>query len=67
MALKPARDFTIIQRSNLQFLISPSPVSPPLKGGEIKEASRPWGRSNENLPSPLGGEGQGEGMESDVK
>jgi type I restriction enzyme M protein len=47
--------------SDLKFRLrlSPSPQSPPLKGGEVT------GRVTSYIPSPLAGEGEGEGAPSD--
>ncbi len=48
-------------RSDMEFRLrlSPSPQSPPLKGGEVT-----W-RASSYIPSPLAGEGEGEGDPSD--
>ena len=43
---------------NFRIKLSPSPQSPPLKGGEVKESVSSY------IPSPLAGEGKGEGVPS---
>ncbi|MEK6681287.1 MAG: DEAD/DEAH box helicase family protein [Nitrospirota bacterium] len=40
-------------------ITTPSPSSPPVKGGETKETSQ-------NIPSPLAGEGKGEGVSDNI-
>ena len=55
----------MVQESLVAYLmtkLTPSPQSPPIKGGDVFKVPSPLvGEPSQNIPSPLAGEGKGEG------